>query len=310
MEALRSLLNDSTSVVDAAYVSTLQQEVDVATIRDHQAALKIAAEERLVVARRSDDHATMTYFDPLGGRIWTMSLRLACRLRPMLGRPKMFAKTPIKSWERTWSSLSSYANPSVFRSARGNDVSVGRRSEQQRKRKILQQADSCGTQGYPIRYVPHRPPSLPAPLKCVKPADDQIGCTFDSKSGDPVCGICGEAFRNTWNPYGASQTPTSSSRLPFGKILPCASGHGYCLDCLTSYIRGKLDEGGPDCMVFPIRCPECPPLLWQMDDKTAGLILSPELLNHWHHQKLMDDLPKVGIRTVVSHSRIIADTGM
>lgn len=112
-------------------------------------------------------------------------------------------------------------------------------------------------------------------------------------SGILTCGICQEPFLQTRNPFKASQTPNSSSRVTFGQVFPCPGSHGYCIDCTTSYIRDKLEDGGSDRIVFPIRCPECSPLVWQMDDETAAAVLSPDLLDVWHHQKLLESLPKV-----------------
>ncbi|KAG8934216.1 hypothetical protein FRC02_010386 [Tulasnella sp. 418] len=108
------------------------------------------------------------------------------------------------------------------------------------------------------------------------------------------CGICQEPIIKTLNPFKASQTPTSSSRLTYGLSLECPGKHTYCLDCVTQYIRGKLEEAGQngDGSVFPIRCPECPIGVWQMGDHIAERILGGELLEKWHLQKIVDSLPR------------------
>ncbi|KAG8889131.1 hypothetical protein FRB98_005746, partial [Tulasnella sp. 332] len=112
-------------------------------------------------------------------------------------------------------------------------------------------------------------------------------------SGLFKCGICHEPFLITKNPYRAAQTPNSSNRVSFGQVLPCPGTHGYCIDCMTSYLRTKLEDGGADRQVFPIRCPECPPTAWQMDDDTAKSVLSPDLLNSWHHYRRLHGLTKL-----------------
>lgn len=132
--------------------------------------------------------------------------------------------------------------------------------------------------------LPDRPPSIPPPAP---PAS--------------TCGICGEDFRNVSNPVRAALSASSSSKnMELGLSLGCPASHEYCLSCMTSYLRAKL-EGGPSdhSVVFPIRCPECPrDVPWEMDDLTAGKVLGEDLLEVWHFQRLKSSLPTVSCRRV------------
>ncbi|KAG8934215.1 hypothetical protein FRC02_010385 [Tulasnella sp. 418] len=120
--------------------------------------------------------------------------------------------------------------------------------------------------------------------------------TRSSLPYDPYhqCGICQEPFIKAISPLKASQTATSSSRLTYGLSLECPGKHTYCLDCITRFIRGKLEEAGKsgDRPVFPIRCPECPVGVWHMGDHVAEKTLGGELLGMWHLQKIRDSLPR------------------
>ncbi|KAI0073639.1 hypothetical protein K474DRAFT_1720258 [Panus rudis PR-1116 ss-1] len=115
----------------------------------------------------------------------------------------------------------------------------------------------------------------------------------------PLCGICMEPFHATHSPISASSSANSSSRLPFGLHLPCPQSHAYCIDCLSSYIRSKLDPEGDgngtlNAVVFPIRCPECPLADWTegIPDEVASRVLSEKVMAIWFHQKLLDSLPR------------------
>lgn len=82
----------------------------------------------------------------------------------------------------------------------------------------------------------------------------------------------------------------SSSRL-LGIAMPCPSKHEYCMDCMTSYIRIKLDGATGDGQgVFPIHCPECE---WELDDSLADKVLGRDLLDVWHFQRLLAETSKV-----------------
>ncbi|KAI0938557.1 hypothetical protein AcV5_000209 [Taiwanofungus camphoratus] len=114
----------------------------------------------------------------------------------------------------------------------------------------------------------------------------------------PTCGICMESFQVTYSPIAASASANSSSRLPFGLRLTCPGSHAYCMVYLDAYIRKMLDPegdggGNSGTVVFPIRCPECPITEWVggIPDEIAEKIL-PEQEMLWHHQKLLDSLPR------------------
>jgi hypothetical protein len=134
----------------------------------------------------------------------------------------------------------------------------------------------------------------------------------------PSCGICGDIFRNTRDPFSASQTPSSSSNHAYGLCLPCPNQHAYCLSCLTSYIHVKLDpkrDGGGvmENIVFPITCPECPAGTWKdgIEDEVAQRILGDKGMVLWvsiqrallvlirrplfrqNNQKFLDSLPRL-----------------
>ncbi|KAH8101927.1 hypothetical protein BXZ70DRAFT_932499 [Cristinia sonorae] len=116
----------------------------------------------------------------------------------------------------------------------------------------------------------------------------------------PVCGICMDSFRATYSPVNAAKSANSSNRLPFGLHIPCSQSHPYCLDCLTRYIRTKLDpngdgSGSTNAVVFPIPCPGCTVVEWSdgISDEVASRVLSEKEMTIWHHQRLLDSLPKV-----------------
>lgn len=49
--------------------------------------------------------------------------------------------------------------------------------------------------------------------------------------------------------------------------MPCPNTHAFCIGCLTSYLKSKLDpddsgKGSRDFLVFPIRCPGCSAGQW------------------------------------------------
>ena len=134
-----------------------------------------------------------------------------------------------------------------------------------------------------------------------------------------TCGICGDEFRMTHDPLSASKTRVPWSFLPFGLRLPCPSVHQYCLACLSTYLRFKLDPDGhgkglTDTIVFPIRCPECPAGQWDIGigDGVAERVLEGKELLMWvsknhpqslycphqsllsfqHNQKRLDSVPR------------------
>ncbi|KAG9022550.1 hypothetical protein FRB95_014625 [Tulasnella sp. JGI-2019a] len=112
-----------------------------------------------------------------------------------------------------------------------------------------------------------------------------------------VCGICQESFHLSADPLLESRSPGSSSTLSpdatFGIAFTCPGEHKYCLDCMTSYIRAKVDpedetHGGEK---FSVRCPECPrDATWRMGDRTAVKLLDGGLLEAWYFQKLLASL--------------------
>ncbi|KAH9849628.1 hypothetical protein C2E23DRAFT_355417 [Lenzites betulinus] len=115
----------------------------------------------------------------------------------------------------------------------------------------------------------------------------------------PICGICIEPFQATYSPAAAARSANSSSRLQFGTYLPCPKSHAYCISCLNGYIHSKIDPegegvGNPNMVVFPIRCPECPASEWPagIPDHIAERVLAAKGLTLWHHQKLLDNLPR------------------
>ncbi|KAG8849399.1 hypothetical protein FRB96_000841 [Tulasnella sp. 330] len=236
--AFRAMTNDTVSAADASLVASMNNGLEGAVIRDYQAALKIAAEER----RSNLDHE-------FAKRLQAVDDAGETDVDVMIDADQVLGKEMVEGI------LASDLN------CKGKGRDTG-------KSKAIDASS----------YSPS-PFILPSPVP--KPT-----------TGILKCGICHEAFLQTRNPLKASQTPNSSSRVTFGQVFPCPGRHGYCIDCTTNYIRSKLEDGGSDRIVFPIRCPECSPLVWQMDDETATSVLSPDLLDMWHHQKLLESLPK------------------
>ncbi|THH30196.1 hypothetical protein EUX98_g3975 [Antrodiella citrinella] len=104
----------------------------------------------------------------------------------------------------------------------------------------------------------------------------------------PTCGICMETFHATYSPITATKSANSSSRLPFGIYLSCPQSHPYCLDCLTTYIKTKLDpnddgSGNTNSVVFPIPCPECTLEQWEdgITDEIATRLLTEKVMTLW-----------------------------
>ncbi|RDX54728.1 hypothetical protein OH76DRAFT_1398118 [Lentinus brumalis] len=131
------------------------------------------------------------------------------------------------------------------------------------------------------------------------PVKKETGTESQLPSLQPTCGICMEPFQATHSPVAAARSANSSSRLQFGTHLPCPSSHGYCISCLNGYINSKLDPDGTgiasqSTVVFPIRCPECPIAEWPegIADALAERVLSEKGMTLWHHQKLLDSLPR------------------
>ncbi|KAG8988487.1 hypothetical protein FRB94_002259 [Tulasnella sp. JGI-2019a] len=100
-----------------------------------------------------------------------------------------------------------------------------------------------------------------------------------------ICGICGDEFRRVFDPIQKSLAASGSS-ISYGLSLACPATHEYCLDCMTSYVRTKLEAANSS--GFPIRCPECPrTVAWEMDDEVAKKVLGQDLLDVWFFQKLV-----------------------
>jgi hypothetical protein len=126
----------------------------------------------------------------------------------------------------------------------------------------------------------------------------RIANVFAAKHGDdagksshipsPTCGICGDAFKDTYSALALSSSANSSSSSPIGLHLPCPNQHSYCVICLSRYISCKLDPHGTggapeEQIVFPIRCPECPPDQWfySIQDDVAERILPKDKMALW-----------------------------
>ncbi|KAG6861298.1 hypothetical protein C0995_001852 [Termitomyces sp. Mi166 len=135
----------------------------------------------------------------------------------------------------------------------------------------------------------------------------------------PTCNICTEAFILTHSPINAALSANSSNRLPFGLRLPCPKEHPYCISCLTSYIQSKLDPDGlgvgkSSATVFPIRCPECPMIVWPegIDDDVAQRVLGEDAPSTtegkcksnppcelWDEERLLEQREREGNRVAV-----------
>jgi len=125
--------------------------------------------------------------------------------------------------------------------------------------------------------------------------DIEMGLPIAPLTRYSTCGICQEPFRKVVNPVEVSLTASTSEKQPtYGLALPCPGSHEYCLDCMTSYLRSKLDgatsDGGN---VFPVRCPECPRTVeWEVKDDVAEKVLGRDLLDVWRHQKVLLSIPR------------------
>ncbi|KAG9009472.1 hypothetical protein FRB94_014243 [Tulasnella sp. JGI-2019a] len=145
-------------------------------------------------------------------------------------------------------------------------------------------------------------------------ADESRGSTIslllgmgklDNSSNNATCGICREEFRKVYNPIEASLKASGSSNPTlYGLLLNCPGRHEYCLSCMTSWLRTKL-EGNDGAPVFPIRCPECPRTEpWEMDDETAAMVLEKDLLEAWFFKRLIASVPIVRILSYASNGPI------
>lgn len=112
--------------------------------------------------------------------------------------------------------------------------------------------------------------------------------TSPRKNPYQKCGICLEPFQITHSPISVVQSANSSARLPFGLQLPCPNSHPYCLECVGSYIRSKLDphgdgKGNFGSVVFPINCPECDEGEWVdgIPDDVASRVVDGAMMDLW-----------------------------
>ncbi|KAG8892494.1 hypothetical protein FRC00_011976, partial [Tulasnella sp. 408] len=124
------------------------------------------------------------------------------------------------------------------------------------------------------------------------------------------CGICFESFQVVAAPREAANlamyasnagkgkavaaVTDSSAASEYGVFLDCSKRHGFCIDCLTQYIKSKLQDGIPlEGKGFPMRCPGCnlKNSQWEADDDLAERVLDEETLEFWRRQKLLLSLP-------------------
>ncbi|KAG8986042.1 hypothetical protein FRB90_004245, partial [Tulasnella sp. 427] len=108
---------------------------------------------------------------------------------------------------------------------------------------------------------------------------------LDSKYKTCTCGICGELITVlAIRPYRLEPRAPPET----GLMLPCYNGHNYCYDCLSTYIKTKLEDAGVK-SVFPIKCPECQ---WWINDNTAREVLTKsEVEGLWFWGKVFDEVP-------------------
>ncbi len=113
--------------------------------------------------------------------------------------------------------------------------------------------------------------------------------SIDPPLGDSTCGICQEDFTQCNYPIEAALQSSDYQDAPnYGVELRCLSRHQYCLECFNGYIRTKLANDASS--ASPIRCPEC---RWEIDDRTASRALGKDLLEVWHHNRLLQNLQTV-----------------
>ncbi|KAA1473977.1 hypothetical protein DENSPDRAFT_840520 [Dentipellis sp. KUC8613] len=133
----------------------------------------------------------------------------------------------------------------------------------------------------------------------VMDSQSQTNDNQDSPSSPyETCGICLEPFQPTHSPSTATRSANSSNRVQFGLRLPCPGEHGYCISCMQSYIRSRLDpnddgSASADAIVFPIPCPECRLADWPngIQDPVAERVLEDKMIDLWHYQRLLDSMP-------------------
>ncbi|KAG8904289.1 hypothetical protein FRB99_001957 [Tulasnella sp. 403] len=120
----------------------------------------------------------------------------------------------------------------------------------------------------------------------------------DSKA---TCGICYSDFRPVHSPRIEVSMP-SSSQNAYGVILPCSGQHTYCLDCIATHIRTKIDDAVSDRNgLSSVRCPECPAQDgWEVTDEVAVKVLNGDLLEQWYFQKLLASLTPTLVVTIWS----------
>ncbi|KAG8964414.1 hypothetical protein FRC03_001815 [Tulasnella sp. 419] len=113
---------------------------------------------------------------------------------------------------------------------------------------------------------------------------------------DLRCGICMDPFKPMECPNGEPWPKSDSvdhADLRPGLILPCPGRHRYCMVCISTYIEVELKKGSDGKTVFPMRCPECPPRTWSIPELVAERVLTAEVLEAWHFQKLLDSIVKI-----------------
>ncbi|KAG8852484.1 hypothetical protein FRB96_008672 [Tulasnella sp. 330] len=166
-------------------------------------------------------------------------------------------------------------------------------------RRVLEETEAQRRALPPNASKPSKPEDKPTPAIVLTPTNIDKTITLKAKVPEPpkrrtsTCGICQEPFYISSDPLLASR---SKSNEVFGLSFACPGTHKYCLECLTSYVRTKLDpddetHGGEK---FAVRCPECPrDEVWRMGDWTAVKLLDGELLEAWYFQRLLASLDYV-----------------
>ncbi|KAG8971168.1 hypothetical protein FRC05_011452 [Tulasnella sp. 425] len=142
-----------------------------------------------------------------------------------------------------------------------------------------------------LAFATHGKGKEPELAPLITPVNTGALEAIEPKKDAAICGICQDGFKSSSTPLETSQLPGSSSQsVRYGLYLRCPQKHGYCLDCLTGYIRVKLEDKEGHAK-FPVRCPECPSQTnWEIDDETAGKVLVKELLEAWYSQRLLANL--------------------
>ncbi|CAL1708947.1 unnamed protein product [Somion occarium] len=136
--------------------------------------------------------------------------------------------------------------------------------------------------------------------KRVKAEDEDVKCNsiYRSASSPSLIPYGAKSMRIADQPqhvgfvWKLSKQPTLQLQL----LSPQTPHPSFRLACTCHALNLTQGDGSgnPSMVVFPLRCPECSLSEWAdgIPDDVAARVLSEKNMTTWHHQKLLDSLPR------------------